>query len=133
MTPLLKTRAKDGGPRNNNGGNTEVVTGETLENRVAAGQMVRRRKGQEDGRGLDEGREVAGGETGDRERLDQVGETGVAEVEATLMRDRPGVMWMKRDLSGEAGEGEMWVEVIRTGGVPSPPQQHRYQTAKWLQ
>lgn len=101
--------------------------------------MVQRIKGQGDGRGLEEGRQVVGEEeeeeeTGDRETLYL--EMGEAEVAATLMRDPPGVIWMKGDLSVEDGEGGMWVEAnpTRTGGVPSPTQQqHRYQTAKWHQ
>lgn len=79
-------------------------------------------------------------ETGDKETpyLEVGGEMGETEVEATLMRDLPGVIWTKGDLSVEDGEGEMWVEAnpTRTGGVPSPTQQqqqHRYQTAKWQQ
>ena len=107
-------------------------TGETLENRVVGGGTVQRIKGQGGGRGLDEGRQVAGEETGRRGTQ----EMGEAEVEAAPMRRRlPGVIWMKGGLSGEDGEGEMWVEAnpTRTGGRPSPTQQHRYQTAKWHQ
>lgn len=144
----LNNRAKDGGLKNNNGGITEVEegTGGTLENRVVGGQMVQRinRAGREDGRGLEEGMQVAGEdnvkgeETGFRET--QYLEVGVVvgetEVEATLMREPPGVIWKKGDHSEEDGEEEMQVEAnpTRTGGVPSPTQQqHRYQTAKWHQ
>lgn len=75
----LKSRAKGGGLKNNNGGIAEVEegTGETLENRVVGGQIVQRINwvGQEDGRGLKEERQVVGEdivegeETGDRETL----------------------------------------------------------------
>ncbi len=93
-----KDRAKDGGLKNNNGGITEVEeeTGETLENRVVGGQMVKKINwpGQEDGRGPKEGRQVAGEETGDRETpyLELGVVTGKAEVETTLMRDPLGVI-----------------------------------------
>lgn len=137
----LKSRAKDGGLKNNNGGiaEEEEGTGETLEIRVVDGEMVQRinRAEQGGGRGLEEEKPVVGQETGDRETLCQ--EVGVAmaeaEVEATPMRDLPGVIWKKADLSEEDGEEEMWVEAnpTRTGVVPSPMQQHRYQTAKWHQ
>lgn len=136
MISHLKTRAKDGGVKKKNGVITEEEgTGETLENRVVDGLMVQMIKGQGDGRGLEEGRQEVGAETGGRGTLYL--EMGEAEVEATLMRrDLPGVIWMKGDLSEEGGEGEKSVEAnpTRTGGVPSPTQQqHRYQTAKWHQ
>lgn len=137
--PHPKTRAKDGRLKKKNGvitGEEGEGTGETLENRVVGGQMVRRIKGQGDGRGLEEERLVVGEETGGRGTLYL--EMGEAEGEATLMRRAPpGVIWMKGELSEEVGEGEMWVEAnpTRTGGVQSPTQlqQHRYQTAKWHQ
>lgn len=140
MISHLKTRAKDGGLKKNNGVITEEgeITGETLENRVVGGQMVQKVKEQGDGRGLEEERQVVGEETGDRKNLhlEVGGEMGEVEVEATPMKALPGVIWMKGDLSEEDGEVEMWVEAnpTKTGGVPNPTQQqHRYQTAKWHQ
>lgn len=143
VIPHMKTRAKDGGLKNNNGGIAEVEegSGETLENRVVGGQMLQRIKGQVGGRGLKEGRQgvgedsVVGEETGDRETLHlEVGvEMGEAEVETNLMRDLPGVIWTKGDVREEDGEMGVEANLTRTGGVLSPTQQHRYQTAKWHQ
>lgn len=71
------------------------------------GQIVQTIKEKGDGRGLEEGRQVVGGqETGEREtpHLEVGGEMGEVEVEATLMRGLPGVIQMKEDLSEEDGE-----------------------------
>lgn len=93
-----KGRAKGGGLKNSSGGIAEVEegTGGTLENRVVGGQIVWRINwvGQVDGRGLKEGKQVAGEETGDREtlHLDVAVVMGKVESEATLMRDPRGVI-----------------------------------------
>lgn len=94
MISPLTPRSKGGGLKNS-GVNTEEeeATGETVGNRVVGGQMVQKIKGQADGRGLEEGRQVDGEETGGKEtlNLEEVGgEMGEAEVEATQMRDLPG-------------------------------------------
>lgn len=142
MSSRLRNKTKDGELKSSSGEITEEEeAGETLENRVADGQMVQRIKGQGGGRALEGARQVVGEGTGDRETretlyLEAGGEMGETEAEATLTRDPPGATWTTGGLSVEDGEGETWVEAnpTRTGGAPSPTHhQHRYQTAKWHQ